>query len=398
MFALALALIVSCTTSSNQRNSQAAEDDTMSVESPPAKQVIVGAHQLDLLATMVGTSRVALVVNYTAMVGNTHLADTLRSRGVNVVKIMSPEHGFRGTATAGEHVKDGVDEKTGLPVISLYGNSRKPNAEHLADVDVIVFDIQDVGVRFFTYIGTLHYVMEACAEHGKKLVVLDRPNPNGSYVDGPVLQMKHKSFIGMHPVPVVHGMTVGEYAQMINGEGWLTGGIRCSLEVVKIQNWVHNDPYVLPIKPSPNLPNQQAVLLYPTICFFEGTPLSLGRGTEMPFQVLGHPDLENMTFSFTPTDIAGMSIDPPQEGKLCHGLDLRTVDVPAQIELHYLIDLYTIFPDKKSFFVPNFARWAGNDLLAQQIRDGMSEEQIRATWQPELDHFKIIREKYLLYQ
>jgi uncharacterized protein YbbC (DUF1343 family) len=263
---------------------------------------------------------------------------------------------------------------------------------------VVVFDIQDVGVRFFTYIGTLHYVMEACAEHKKKLIILDRPNPNGSYVDGPVLEMKHQSFIGMHPVPVVHGMTVGEYAQMINGEGWLTDGQQCSLEVVKIQNWTHKDPYVLPIKPSPNLPNQQAVLLYPSVCFFEGTPLSLGRGTEMPFQVLGHPDLENMPFTFTPRDIAGMSIDPPQEGKLCHGLDLRNVEVRESVDLKYLIDLYKVFPDKEKFFVPNFARWAGNELLAQQIRDGLSEQQIRATWQSGLDRFKTIRAKYLLYK
>jgi uncharacterized protein YbbC (DUF1343 family) len=373
-------------------------EQELQVAPQPTKQAVVGAQQLDVLLPMIGASRVALVVNYTAMIGKTHLADTLRSRDVAVAKIMSPEHGFRGTATAGEHVTDGLDEKTGLPVVSLYGNSRKPTAEQLADVDVVVFDIQDVGVRFFTYIGTLHYVMEACAEHKKKLIILDRPNPNGSYVDGPVLEMKHQSFIGMHPVPVVHGMTVGEYAQMINGEGWLTDGQQCSLEVVKIQNWTHKDPYVLPIKPSPNLPNQQAVLLYPSVCFFEGTPLSLGRGTEMPFQVLGHPDLENMPFTFTPRDIAGMSIDPPQEGKLCHGLDLRNVEVRESVDLKYLIDLYKVFPDKEKFFVPNFARWAGNELLAQQIRDGLSEQQIRATWQSGLDRFKTIRAKYLLYK
>jgi len=364
---------------------------------PPAGNILTGADQLDLLLLKLKEKRVGLVVNYTAVVGKTHLADTLKAYGVEIKKILSPEHGFRGTATAGEHVQDGFDSKTGLPVVSLYGDNRKPTPAQLEDIDVLVFDIQDVGVRFFTYIGTLHYVMEACAENGKKLIVLDRPNPNGSYVDGPVLLPEFKSFIGMHPVPVVHGMTVGEYAQMINGEGWLKEHVKCELEVIKNRHWTHADAYELPIKPSPNLPNAQAVKLYPSICFFEGTPLSLGRGTLMPFQVIGHPDLKNMPFQFTPQDIKGMSIDPPQENKVCYGLDLRHVAVAQKIELHYLIDMYRIFPDKDKFFVPNFSRWAGNNLLAKQIRDGLNEAEIRESWKKELSQFREIRAKYLLY-
>lgn len=383
--------------SSNKNSPDTATDSTLTTAQKPTAVLKTGADQLDVLVPKIKDKRVALVVNYTAMIGKTHLADTLKSYGVTIKKIMSPEHGFRGTATAGEHVKDGFDTKTGLPVVSLYGNNRKPTPAQLEDVDVLIFDIQDVGVRFFTYIGTLHYVMEAAAESGKKVIVLDRPNPNGSYVDGPVLLTKHKSFIGMHPVPVVHGMTVGEYAQMINGEGWLEGGKKVELEVLPMKNWTHNDVYLLPLKPSPNLPNNQSVILYPSICFFEGTALSLGRGTTMPFQVIGHPDLKNMPFQFTPVDVPGMAVDPPLENKVCFGLDLRQVEVPKKVDLHYLIDMYKAFPDKEKFFVAHFARWAGNEELAQQIKDGMTEDQIRATWQKDLNAFKEIRKKYLLY-
>jgi uncharacterized protein YbbC (DUF1343 family) len=362
-----------------------------------AKPLLVGAEQLDILLPKIKDKRVALVVNYTAMVGKTHLADTLLSRGVQIKKILSPEHGFRGNAAAGEHVKDGVDTKSGLPLVSLYGNNRKPTPEQLADVDVVVYDIQDVGVRFFTYIGTLHYVMEACAENGKKLIVLDRPNPNGSYIDGPVLVPAHKSFIGMHPVPVVHGMTVGEFAQMINGEGWLEGKTKCELEVVPLKNWTHQYEYSLPLRPSPNLPNDQAVKLYPSVCFFEGTTLSLGRGTQFPFQAIGHPDLKNLPFQFTPVTIKGVANNPPQENKLCFGLDLRQVEVPKKIDLHYLLEMYKVFPDKEKFFIPFFEKLAGNTVLRQQIKDGLSEDQIRATWQKDLDAYKQMRSKYMLY-
>jgi len=361
------------------------------------KKPVTGADQIDLLLPKIKGKNIALVVNYTAVVRKTHLADTLKTYGIAIKKIMSPEHGFRGTATAGEHVKDGFDTKTGLPVVSLYGQNRKPTAEQLQDVDIVIFDIQDVGIRFFTYVGTLHYVMEACAENGKKLIVLDRPNPNAGYIDGPVLLPEFKSFIGMHPVPVVHGLTVGEYAQMINGEGWLEGKKKCNLEVITLKNWSHDDEYSLPIKPSPNLPNDQAIKLYPSICFFEGTALSLGRGTEIPFQIIGHPDLKNMPFQFTPVDLPGMAIDPPLENKLCYGLDLRTVEVPRKIALHYLIDMYNAFPDKENFFVPHFARWAGSNLLAKQIKDGLTEEQIRESWQKDLEAYKVKRNQYLLY-
>jgi uncharacterized protein YbbC (DUF1343 family) len=364
-------------------------------ESPPG--VITGAEQLDILLPKIKNKRIALVVNYTAMIGDTHLADTLKSLGINIKKIMGPEHGFRGTAVAGEHVKDGIDTKTGLPVVSLYGTNRKPTPEQLADTDVVIFDIQDVGVRFFTYIGTMHYVMEACAENGKKLIILDRPNPNGNYVDGPVLQPEFKSFVGMHPVPVVHGLTVGEYAQMINGEGWLNGGVTCDLEIISLKNWKHDDRYLLPVKPSPNLPNDQAVKLYPSICFFEGTVLSLGRGTLTPFQVIGHPALKNMSYQFTPVTIEGMVKNPPHENKVCYGLDLRNVPVPQKIELHYLLEMYEAFQDKQKFFTPFFEKLAGNAVLRQQIKDGLTEEQIRETWKKDLEGFKEKMKKYLLY-
>lgn len=391
--------ILCCVHCSSKKSSAPASGDQNSARTieQSGNKLATGADQIDVILPKIQGKRVALVVNYTAVVGKTHLADTLKSYGVSIKKIMSPEHGFRGTATAGEHVKDGFDSKTGLPVVSLYGNNRKPTPQQLEDVDVVIFDIQDVGVRFFTYVGTLHYVMEACAENNKNLIVLDRPNPNAGYIDGPVLLPEHKSFIGMHPVPVVHGLTVGEYAQMINGEGWLEGKKKCSLEVITLKNWKHSDEYSLPIKPSPNLPNDQAVRLYPSICFFEGTALSLGRGTEFPFQVIGHPDLRNMPFQFTPVDVPGMAIDPPLENKLCNGLDLRTVEVPRKIALHYLIDMYNAFPDKDNYFVPHFARWAGNTLLAQQIKDGLSEEQIRESWQKDLAVYTEMRKKYLLY-
>ena len=359
--------------------------------------IVVGAARLDFLLPKIENKSVALVVNYTATVGQTHLADTLKSRGVEIKKIMAPEHGFRGNAANGEHVKDGFDTKTNLPVVSLYGNNRKPTREQLSDVDVIIYDIQDVGVRFFTYIGTLHYVMEACAENGKKLIVLDRPNPNSGYVDGPVLSLDQKSFVGMHPVPVVHNMTVGEFARMINGEGWLDSKRKCELEIIPLENWRHGDKYALPLKPSPNLPNDQAVGLYPSICFFEGTTLSLGRGTEFPFQAIGHPDLKGFKFQFTPVTIEGVAKNPPQENKRCFGLDLREVPIAQKVELHYLLDMYKAFPKKDEFFNSFFERLAGNTILRQQIKDGLTEDQIRATWQKDLDAFKEVRKKYVLY-
>jgi uncharacterized protein YbbC (DUF1343 family) len=392
---LLLIAFTDCSTGASHQKKPAAGDKAVHVPEPAP--LMTGAEQLDLIVGKVKGKNVALVVNYTATVGKTHLADTLKSLGVSLKKIMSPEHGFRGDAAAGEHVKDGIDPKTGLSVVSLYGKDRKPTAAQLADVDVVIFDIQDIGVRFFTYLGTLHYLMEACAENGKKVIVLDRPNPNASYIDGPIMQAEFKTFIGMHPVPVVHGLTVGEYAQMINGEGWLDGKKKCELEVVTMKNWKHSDEYILPLKPSPNLPTQQAILLYPSICFFEGTALSLGRGTQIPFQIIGHPDLKTLPFEFTPVDIPGMAIDPPLENKLCHGLDLRNVPAPKKVDLHYLIDMYNLFPDKEKFFVAHFARWAGTEDLARQIKQGMTEDQIRATWKKDLDAYRVKRQQYLLY-
>ena len=390
---LALTLFSQCRKNTSSV-SEPIDSSARLVSNPP---IVVGAARLDFLLPKIENKSVALVVNYTATVGQTHLADTLKSRGVEIKKIMAPEHGFRGNAANGEHVKDGFDTKTNLPVVSLYGNNRKPTREQLSDVDVIIYDIQDVGVRFFTYIGTLHYVMEACAENGKKLIVLDRPNPNSGYVDGPVLSLDQKSFVGMHPVPVVHNMTVGEFARMINGEGWLDSKRKCELEIIPLENWRHGDKYALPLKPSPNLPNDQAVGLYPSICFFEGTTLSLGRGTEFPFQAIGHPDLKGFEFQFTPVTIEGVAKNPPQENKRCFGLDLREVPIAQKVELHYLLDMYKAFPKKDEFFNSFFERLAGNTILRQQIKDGLTEDQIRATWQKDLDAFKEVRKKYVMY-
>ncbi len=357
-----------------------------------------GAEQLDLLLPKLQDKRVAFLVNHTAVIGRTHLVDSLQKRGVDIKKILSPEHGFRGNADAGETVTDGVDTKTGLPVISLYGNNKKPTAEQLSDVDIVVFDIQDVGVRFFTYISSLHYLMEACAEQNKKLIVLDRPNPNGSYVDGPLLDPALKSFVGMHPIPIVHGLTVGELAQMINGEGWLEGKRKCELEIIKLKNYTHQTPYTLPIKPSPNLPNQQSVLLYPSTCLFEGTALSVGRGTQHPFEWIGHPDLKNQPFQFTPISIEGMAKKPPHENEVCFGIDLSTEKTGKEISLKYLIQFYNQFADKEEFFIPYFDKLVGTKQLKEQIKKGMTERQIKATWKKELDSYRNLRKRYLIYQ
>lgn len=359
--------------------------------------LILGAEQLDVLLPKVHGKKVGLVVNNTALVSKTHLADTLLSRRVQVKKIFGPEHGFRGDAADGQHIDDTIDKKTGVAVISLYGKNSKPTAEQLQDLDVLIFDIQDVGARFYTYISTMTYLMEACAENGKKLIILDRPNPNGSYVDGPVMQPELKSFVGMHPMPITHGMTVGELALMLNGEGWLSGGVTCDVEVIKLKNWKHDDDYSLPVRPSPNLPNDQAVRLYPSICLFEGTVISVGRGTPTPFQVLGNPELKTLPYSFTPVPLKGYSLEPPHKDKLCYGLDLRTVTPARKVDLSYLLQFYQLFPEKEKFFTSYFDKLAGTSLLKQQIKEGLTEEQIRASWQPGLDAFKAKRKNYLLY-
>lgn len=360
--------------------------------------VRVGADQLDVLLPKLSNRAVALVVNHTSLVGRTHLADTLIASGITIRKVFAPEHGFRGAAADGEHISDAIDTRTGLPIISLYGSNRKPTPEQLADVDVVVFDIQDVGTRFYTYISTMHYVMEACAEQGKKLIILDRPNPNGDYIDGPVRVPSLKSFVGMHPIPIVHGLTVGELARMINGEGWLQNGIKCDVDIIPVQNWTHNDIYPLPVKPSPNLPNDQAVQLYPSLCLFEGTVISVGRGTEIPFLVIGNPAFTDLPFTFTPHPIPGMSNDPPQNGQVCHGLDLRNVKTGPGLDLHYLLDFYKKYPDKDKFFIGSFDRLAGTPVLKEQIRNGMTEQQIKETWKTDLEAYRKMRAKYLLYR
>lgn len=341
--------------------------------------------------------KVGLVVNPTSQVFEEHLLDFLLKKKVKVVKIFSPEHGFRGDADAGEKVASVQDPKTGLPIVSLYGDNKKPKKEQLADLDVLVFDMQDVGARFYTYHSTLHYVMEACAESNKRLIVLDRPNPNGDYVDGPVLEKEFKSFVGMHTIPIVHGMTLGELARMFNGEKWLKDSVKCDLIVIKCQNYNHSTIYAPPIKPSPNLPNWQSIRLYPSICLFEGTVVSLGRGTEMPFQVIGLPDSNGTGFSFTPKSIPGMAKKPPYENQVCYGKDLRTIEAPKKVNLSYIIEFYASSKQKDKFFIPFFNKLAGNGLLMEQLKAGTSEEIIRQSWQPGLEIFKAKRKKYLLY-
>ncbi|MBL0286703.1 MAG: DUF1343 domain-containing protein [Bacteroidetes bacterium] len=361
---------------------------------------IVGAQNLKSYIGLLKDKKIALVVNQTSTIGNTHLVDSLVKLKVNIVKIFGPEHGFRGTADAGEHIENGKDPKTGIPVISLYGDNKKPTPSQLADIDLVIFDIQDVGARFYTYISTLHYLMEACGENNKKVLILDRPNPNGHYVDGPVLQNGFESFVGMDKIPVVHGMTIAEYALMLNGEKWLKNGVQCELEIVKCQNYTHQTPYSPPIPPSPNLKDLSAIYLYPSLCFFEGTPISVGRGTDFPFKVFGHPTFEKYSFSFVPTPKVGAT-SPLLSGKKCNGVsflefsekDLRNTG----FTLKYLIDAYNNFPDKAVFFNDFFKKLAGNDVLYKQIKEGKTEDEIRKSWQPELDYFKKIRKKYLLY-
>lgn len=360
------------------------------------KKIVLGADQLDLLLPKLKDKRVALVVNHTSLIGQTHLADTLKSRGVNIVKIFGPEHGFRGNAADGEHVNDSIDFKTNIPVVSLYGKNRKPTAKQFSNVDVVIFDIQDVGTRFYTYIGTMHYVMETCAETKKKLIILDRPNPN-AFVDGPMNEKPLQSFVAMHAIPIAHGLTVGELAQMINGEGWLANKLKCEVEIIALKNWQHLDDYILPVKPSPNLPNNQAVKMYPYICLFEGTVISLGRGTPFPFQVLGNPELKNMPFQFTPQAIKGVAVNPPHENKICYGIDLRNASIERKIDLSYLFQMYKAYPDKEKFFLPYFDILAGTTTLKQQIKDGLTEEQIRESWKKDLATYNEMRKKYLLY-
>lgn len=358
-----------------------------------------GASRTELYVPQIKDKRVALVVNNTSLLDGRHLLDTLLAREINVVKVFAPEHGFRGDADAGETIQSAVDKKSGVAILSLYGKSKKPSKESLADVDIVVFDIQDVGVRFYTYISTLKYVMEACAESNKPLIVLDRPNPNGDYIDGPVLDTLYTSFVGIVPIPVVYGTTIGELAMMINGESWLKGGGRCNLTVVPLENYVRSVIYPLSVKPSPNLTSLRSIRLYPSLCFFEATAISVGRGTNYPFEVIGFPNPQYGTFTFTPKSIVGMAKQPLQENKLCYGLDLRVGVEQDRFTLKYLLDFYRLTPDKSTFFTTEkfFNLLAGNAILLKQIKEGHSEEQIKASWQSDLDKYRLIRGKYLLY-
>lgn len=387
-----------------------------SVATQPARQIapkqevavngaiVLGAAQLSAYLPGLQQSKgVGVVVNPTSTIGDTHLVDTLLSLQVPVRQIFAPEHGFRGNADAGETVEDGKDKQTGLPILSLYGDNKKPKPHQLEGLDVVVFDIQDVGVRFYTYISTLHYVMEACAEQGIQVLVLDRPNPNGHYVDGPILDPDFKSFVGMHRVPIVHGMTVGEYAKMVNGEGWLKGGVKCELEVVPCLNYTHSTPYELPVKPSPNLPNNRSIYLYPSLCFFEGTVVSVGRGTITQFQVYGHPDATIGDYYFTPEPMPGAKY-PKLEGKLCRGFSLATaapelIRQEGYLNLNYLVDFYQAYPDKANFFLETLFidKLAGTDALRKAIIGGQSAEEIRASWSEGLVAYREMRKGYLLY-
>jgi len=375
---------------------------------PLEEKIIIGCEQFDAYLPALKNKRVGMVVNQTSTVNDDfHLVDALIAKGIKVQAVFAPEHGFRGTADAGEKIKNGVDVKTGLPIVSLYGKNKKPNADMLKDIDVLIFDIQDVGARFYTYISTMHYIMEAGAENNIPVIVLDRPNPNGHYVDGPILQKSYKSFVGMHAIPVVHGLTVGELANMINGEGWLANGIKCDLTVVNATGYTHKKPWSLNIKPSPNLPNDWSIALYPSLCFFEGTVVSVGRGTNKQFQLYGHPSFKDQPFQFTPQPMQGAKY-PKHDGQSCGGVYLTKESESGlqqlnQLELSYLMNAFKWYKEANGsadgFFLKNnfINKLAGTSDLKNQILAELTEEEIRASWEPALSEYKELRKKYLLY-
>jgi len=374
------------------------------------KEIRTGAEQTDKYLSLLKGKRVAVMANQTSVIGKTHLVDSLKNLGVNIVKVFGPEHGFRGNASAGAKVSDELDPVSGIPVISLYGVKNKPTKEDLADVDILIYDLQDVGCRFYTNINALSRLMEACYENGKEMLILDRPNPNGYLIDGPILDMRYKSGIGMFPIPMSHGLTVGEFAQMANGEGWLTNKVKCKIKIIPVANYNHDMPYTLPVKPSPNLNTQQAILLYPSTCMFEGVYVNHGRGTMFPFTVLGSPELKGKyEFSYTPTSIKGMAETPIFMNEVCYGLDLRNYDTELlrkskKINIQWIMELYKAHPHKEKFFdsklskqMNNIEIQIGSGLFRQQIIDGKSEKEIRASWEPGLSEYKKMRKKYLLY-
>jgi len=364
------------------------------------KEITISAANVDAYIPLLKQKKVGIVAHQASVISSVkktiHLVDLLRKKNISIQKVFAPEHGFRGTADAGEKVGNRVDSKTQLPIISLYGKNRKPNKKQLKGIEVMVFDLQDVGVRFYTYLSTLHYVMEACAENNIPLIVLDRPNPNAHYIDGPVLNLEHKSFVGMHPVPIVYGMTIGEYAQMINGEKWLTNSIKCDLTVIPLKNYTHQTTYELTVRPSPNLPNKQSIALYPSLCLLEPTKVSIGRGTDLQFQVYGHPGFPKTDFSYVPKSNFG-SKNPKHKGQICYGENLTTVNPPSKIELKWLLNAYSNFSEKDSFFLKGFERISGVSNLKKQLIEGANEKTIRDSWTDGLNEFKKIRTKYLLY-
>ena len=364
------------------------------------KQITISAANVDAYIPLLKQKKVGIVAHQASVISSAkntiHLVDLLRKKNISIQKVFAPEHGFRGTADAGEKVENQIDTKTQLPIISLYGKNRKPSKEQLKGIEIMVFDLQDVGVRFYTYLSTLHNVMEACAENNIPLIVLDRPNPNAHYIDGPVLNLEHKSFVGMHPVPIVYGMTIGEYAQMINGEKWLANSIKCDLTVIPLQNYTHQTTYELKVRPSPNLPNKQSIALYPSLCLLEPTKVSIGRGTDLQFQVYGHPGFPKTDFSYVPKSNFG-SKNPKHNGQICYGENLTTVNPPSRIELKWLLNAYSSFPEKDSFFLKGFERISGVSSLKNQLIEGASEKTIRDSWTDGLNEFKKVRTKYLLY-
>lgn len=368
-------------------------------------QVKNGADRLEELFPLLENKRISLVVNQTSLVQNVHLLDTLYNKGVHITQVFAPEHGFRGDADAGEFIKNGKDYRTQVPIISLYGKNKKPQPAQLQQTDIVIFDIQDVGARFYTYISTMFYVMQACAENNKELIILDRPNPC-DYIDGPVLDMKYKSFVGMLPIPVLHGCTIGELAQMINGEGWLGNNLQCPLKVITIEDWKHGQPYSLPVKPSPNLPNDQAIALYPSLCPFEGTSISVGRGTDSPFQIIGSPTTKNLKFRFMPHPMKGSDKHPLHQDTYCYGLNLSSEkNIAKGFSLQYVIQFYNYFQNltkhaEKEFFTrPHwFDLLMGTNQVRLDILKNKTEEQIRSAWQKKLNQYKEIRKKYLLYE
>ncbi len=404
-FCCILSLSFSCQSGSSKAKNQTAKIKTVAKvttlkDTTTPKKIICAANRPDKYLHLLSTKKVALLVNHSAQAGGKHLLDFLLENNIEVVKVFAPEHGFRGNQDRGKHFASNIDKKTGTPIIAMYGKNRKPKQEQLKGIDVVVFDIQDVGVRFFTYISSMHYMMEACAEAQKEFLVLDRPNPLGDYIDGAIREEKYKSFVGMHPIPIVHGLTVGELARMINGENWLKANKKCLLTVIPVKNYTHSMHYNLPVKPSPNLPNMVAIRLYPSLCFFEATKVSIGRGTLSPFQVVGYPDKNFGDFSFVPKDIKGMQTNPIQEGKRCYGIDLQNSNPDSiKFTLKYIIDFASKFPQKKDLI--SNASWfnalAGNSELQAQIISGTSESEIKASWAKPLSAYKKMRKSYLLY-